>query len=52
MTNDGYKIVYFDQYCPTCVHKGKKDNEEPCCECLDNPGNLYSHRPVKWEEKK
>ena len=46
-----YKEVYFDQYCKTCKHEGLKDNEEPCNECLDNPANLHSHKPVKYEEK-
>lgn len=49
--NEGYKEVYFDQYCKTCKHKEKKDNEEPCDECLDNPINVYSHKPVNYKEK-
>lgn len=52
MINDNeYKEVYFDQYCKTCTHEKKKDSEDPCFECLDNPINLYSHKPVKWEGK-
>lgn len=51
MNSDGYKEVRFDEYCKTCKHWPKKDNEEPCDECLDNPTNLYSHKPIKWEEK-
>lgn len=46
-----YKEVYYGDYCPTCEHRDKKENEEPCYECLDNPTNLYSHKPVKYEEK-
>ena len=48
---DDYKEVYFDKYCKTCKHTKKTDIEEPCDECLDNPINLYSHKPVKWEAK-
>lgn len=48
--NDGYKEVYFHEFCKTCKHKEVKNTEEPCNECLDNPTNLYSHKPVKWEE--
>lgn len=48
--DDQYKIVLFDQYCPTCKHKDLDENKEPCEECLSNPINLYSHRPIKWEE--
>lgn len=46
-----YKEVYFDKYCETCEYKKLKEEEEPCRECLDNPVNLYSHKPTKWKEK-
>lgn len=46
-----YKEVYFDQYCKTCKHCDKKGHEDPCNECLDNFMNLYSNKPVNWEEK-
>lgn len=46
-----YKEVYFDKYCKTCKYKEKKDSEHPCHECLDEPINLHSHKPVKWEAK-
>ena len=48
---NNYKMVEFDKYCKTCKHSEVKDNEEPCDECLDNPVNVNSHRPVNWEEK-
>lgn len=46
--DQNYKEVYFDQYCVTCKHK---DTDDPCDECLHNPVNLYSHKPVNWEKK-
>ena len=46
-----YKEVYFDQYSKHCKHEKVKDTEQPCDECLENPMNLYSHKPVKFEEK-
>lgn len=49
--NEDYKEVYFCQYCNTCKYKDKKGDEEPCNECLHDPANVYSHRPVKWEAK-
>lgn len=49
--DEAYKEVHFHEYCESCVHKQLKDIEEPCNECLDNPVNLYSHKPVKYEEK-
>lgn len=47
---DSYKEVYFGEYCKTCKHKDLKESESPCSECLAEPTNLYSHKPVKYEE--
>lgn len=49
--SDGFKEVYFDQYCQTCQHKDLKESEMPCCECLDECVNTESHKPVRWEKK-
>lgn len=46
-----YKEVYFDKYCQTCKYEKTSDADDPCDECLDNPGNIDSHKPVKWKEK-
>ena len=46
-----YKEVYFHEHCKTCKHAKKKETEEPCDECLNEPINLHSHKPVKWAEK-
>lgn len=45
------KIVDFDQYCDPakCKHYPTIEGEEPCEECLSNPTNLDSHKPVKYE---
>lgn len=51
MDEQVYKEVYFHQYCKSCKHKDVKDTDEPCNECLDNPTNLYSHKPVNWAKK-
>lgn len=51
MQDDGKKIVEFDKYCKTCVHKDVKEKDEPCYSCLDEPANLHSHKPVKYEAK-
>lgn len=50
METNVYKEVYFDQFCKTCKHGGKPESEPPCDDCLENPVNLYSHKPVKYEE--
>lgn len=51
MRDDDMREVYFDQYCETCKHRDTKEFEDPCNECLSNPTNLYSHKPVRYEEK-
>lgn len=48
---DDYREVRFDIYCETCKHKEKKENEEPCDECLEDPINLNTEKPVRWKEK-
>ena len=48
---ESYKEVYFDQYCKNCKHEKLKEIDDPCDECLNNPVNLYSHKPVMYEEK-
>lgn len=45
------KEVYFDQYCPSCKHSDKKGYEDPCYECLSEPMNRDSHKPIEFEEK-
>lgn len=51
MDNERYKEVYYQLYCAECKFQNVKDNDEPCCECLDEPINLHSHKPVKFKEK-
>ncbi len=46
-----YKEVYFDPYCEKCKHEKKAETDEPCSECLSNPVNEFSHKPVKFEER-
>lgn len=52
MDDEQYKEVYFHNYCKDCKYKNVDDMDEPCNECLEEPINLYSHKPVKWEENK
>ena len=42
------KEVYFDNFCAQCQYKDNKENESPCDECLAEPVNEYSHKPVKF----
>ena len=45
------KIVDFKNYCKTCKHKDVDEVKDPCNECLDNPVNDNSHKPVRYEKK-
>lgn len=49
--NDGYKEVYYFEYCNKCKNINKSMTDEPCNECLSEPVNLYTHKPVHFEEK-
>lgn len=51
MDRQAYKEVYFHEYCKKCKHKELKETEEPCCECMSEPINLDTHRPVRYEKK-
>lgn len=56
-----YKIVDFDNYCPTCIHKDdpeidhnpkyKDGKETPCYYCMSEPARIDSRKPAKYEEK-
>lgn len=45
------KIVDFDKYCKMCKHKDLEESEYPCHDCLNNPTNEHSRKPIKFEEK-
>lgn len=49
--DDQYKEVYYNEYCYRCKSKNLLENEPPCDECLSEPINLYSHKPVRFEEE-
>lgn len=51
MDTNVFKEVDFFKYCPSCQHRDTPDVEEPCNECLTNPSNINSHRPVNYKEK-
>ena len=46
------KLVEFDKWCGSCINCNKKEVEEPCNDCLGNPVNDDSHKPIHWEEDK
>ena len=48
---DAYEEVYFDVYCKFCKYRDCDETSDPCHDCLNEPVNIYSHKPVKWEAK-
>lgn len=43
------KIVDFT-FCKTCKNEDCKDYLDPCHDCLNNPVNANSKRPVNYKE--
>lgn len=41
------KEVYFDQYCKSCKYHGLEESKDPCNDCLAEPSNTNSHKPMK-----
>ena len=48
---EAYKEVYYDKYCPSCKYEHCQETDDPYYDCMSEPVNLYSHKPVRWEEK-
>lgn len=45
------KIVEFVEYCNKCKFENLTEEDEPCDECLSNPVNEDSHKPIDFVEK-
>ena len=50
--NDGYKEVYFDQYCKTCRYEKRSEDKDPCFDCLNEPVNVYSHKQKMTDKQR
>ncbi len=46
------KFVDFKYWCERCKYSNKAECEEPCNDCLSNPVNVESTRPVYWSKQK
>ena len=51
MSEYNYKEVYFSEYCSRCLNEKKEEHEEPCCDCLEEPMQEYSHKPSRFIER-
>lgn len=45
------KIVDFEHYCSSCKSSDIQQDDEPCNECLSQPVNTNSRKPVCYEKK-
>lgn len=46
------KEVRFDIYCQTCHNKNTPETEDPCNDCLAEPINQGTKKPIFWSESK
>ena len=46
---DNYKIVEYHNWCKTCKYKDIQENEDPCFDCMWEPVNLSTKKPIKYE---
>ena len=44
-------FVDFEHYCDLCEHCDEDESYYICDECLSNPVNLYTDKPVNFKEK-
>lgn len=51
ISDEEYREVNFEKYCKTCKNEKRPETQIPCCYCLEEPLNLFSEKPVKWEPK-
>lgn len=47
---DEYKIVDYTK-CNTCKHFKESEATDICNDCLNNPANIDSHTPIRWERR-
>lgn len=47
----GMKFVDFEKYCKKCECKARDENESPCLECLEQPVNYHSEKPIHFKER-
>lgn len=44
------KEVRFDKWCRSCKYRFRNETEDPCNNCLDNPSNEDSTKPVEYKK--
>lgn len=51
MIENSRKEVYFETWCPKCKYEEIEETDDPCNDCLDQPWNINSHKPIYFKEK-
>lgn len=46
------KEVYYYKYCPQCEYFKQPEAADPCDECLAQPVNEDSHKPLYFKQAK
>jgi len=47
---EGCKEVYYCDYCKTCSHKNEPEDSDTCNDCLNQPYNIDSHKPINYNK--
>lgn len=45
------KEVRYDEYCKKCMYEDLDESQDPCDDCLNEPSNTDSHKPVCYKER-
>ena len=51
MEVESLKEVLFNEWCPKCKDAKTDQNKEPCVDCLGEPVNTNSTKPLYFKEK-
>jgi hypothetical protein len=49
--SNNIKEAYYHEYCNKCKYCETSDAEDPCNDCLNQPFNYDTHRPINYKPK-
>ncbi len=50
--NTRTKEADYHKYCRICKHAKVLETDDPCNDCLNQPYNIDSRKPINFEEQK
>ena len=50
MSENRTKEVYYNYFCSKCKFFPRDEGKDPCNDCLNQPWNEDSHKPVNFKE--